>query len=62
MELEIIKSKIYEVRGQRVMLDMDLAQIIQIEQSCKESTNGVSDLSDDIQFVYSTFFPITFSA
>ena len=62
MELEIIKSKIYEVRGQRVMLDMDLAQIIQIEQSCKESTNGVSELSDDIQFVYSTFFPITFSA
>ena len=62
MELEIIRSKIYEVCGQRVMLDRDLAQIIQIEQSCKESTNGVSDLSDDIQFVYSTFFPITFSA
>ena len=31
MELDIIASKIYEVRGQRVMLDADLAEIYGIE-------------------------------
>ena len=31
MELDIIVSKIYEVRGQRVMLDADLAEIYGIE-------------------------------
>lgn len=31
MELEIIKSKIYEIRGQRVMLDRDLAQMYGVE-------------------------------
>ena len=31
MELEIIKNKIYEIRGQRVMLDRDLAQMYGVE-------------------------------
>ena len=31
MELEIIRSKIYEIRGQRVMLDRDLAQMYGVE-------------------------------
>ena len=31
MELEIIKNKIYEIRGQRVMLDRDLAQLYGVE-------------------------------
>ena len=31
MELEVIKSKIYEIRGQRVMLDRDLAQMYGVE-------------------------------
>lgn len=30
MELEIIQSKIYEVRGVRVMLDKDLAELYQV--------------------------------
>lgn len=30
-ELEIIRSKIYEIRGQRVMLDFDLAELYQVE-------------------------------
>jgi len=31
MELAIIQSKIYEIRGSRVMLDFDLAEIYQVE-------------------------------
>ena len=31
MDLEVIKSKIYEIRGQRVMLDRDLAQMYGVE-------------------------------
>ncbi len=31
MELQVIQSKIYEIRGQKVMLDFDLAEIYQVE-------------------------------
>ena len=31
MELLIIQSKIYEIRGQRVILDFDLAGLYQVE-------------------------------
>ena len=31
MELQTIQSKIYEIRGQRVMLDFDLAELYQVE-------------------------------
>jgi hypothetical protein len=31
MEIETIKSKIYEIRGQKVMQDFDLAEIYQVE-------------------------------
>lgn len=31
MELHVIQNKIYEIRGQRVMLDFDLAEIYQVE-------------------------------
>ncbi len=31
MELQLIQNKIYEIRGQRVMLDFDLAEIYQVE-------------------------------
>lgn len=30
-QLELIQSKIYEIRGQRVMLDSDLAELYQVE-------------------------------
>ena len=29
-QLQVIQSKIYEVRGQRVMLDKDLAELYQV--------------------------------
>ena len=31
MELRIIQNKIYEIRGQRVMLDFDLADMYETE-------------------------------
>lgn len=31
MELQIIQSKIYEIRGMRVMLDYDLSELYQVE-------------------------------
>ena len=31
MELQIIQNKIYEIRGQKVMLDFDLAEMYEIE-------------------------------
>lgn len=31
MELQIIQNKIYEIRGQRVMLDFDLAKMYEVE-------------------------------
>lgn len=39
MDIQIIQNKIYEIRGQRVMLDFDLAELYQvptksIETSC----------------------------
>ena len=31
MELQIIPNKIFEIRGQRVMLDFDLAELYEVE-------------------------------
>ncbi len=31
MELELIKNQIHEIRGKKVMLDMDLAKIYEVE-------------------------------
>lgn len=31
MELQIIQNKIFEIRGMRVMLDFDLAELYQVE-------------------------------
>ena len=31
MDIQIIQNRIYEIRGQRVMLDFDLAELYQVE-------------------------------
>ena len=31
MELDVIRKRIYEIRGQRVMLDRDLAELYGVE-------------------------------
>ena len=53
MEIEIIKEKIHVIRGQKVMLDFDLAEIYQIEnrvfkQSVKRNSNR---FPEDFMFV-----------
>ena len=47
-QLELIQSKIYEIRGQRVMLDFDLAEMYQVEtrvlnQAVKRNTERFPD-------------------
>lgn len=37
MELQIIQSKIYEIRGMRVMLDYDLSELYQVETKKPET-------------------------
>jgi hypothetical protein len=48
MELQLIQSKIYEIRGQRVMLDFDLAEMYGVEtrvlnQAVKRNINRFPD-------------------
>jgi len=48
MELQLIQSKIYEIRGQRVMLDRDLAEMYGVEtrvlnQAVKRNINRFPD-------------------
>ena len=38
MELNIIQNKIYQVRGVRVMLDFDLAELYQVETRVLKQT------------------------
>ncbi len=44
MELQLIQEKIFKIRGNRVMLDFDLAELYQVEvralkQAVKRNTN-----------------------
>ena len=53
MELQIIQNKIYEIRGQRVMLDFDLATLYQVEtKRLKEQVKRNSErFPEDFMFV-----------
>jgi len=55
MQVQAIQSKIYEIRGQKVMLDFDLAELYEVEnralkQAVKRNTNR---FPDDFMFVLS---------
>ena len=52
MELQIIQSKIYEIRGMRVMLDYDLAEMYQVEtKNLKRSVRrNIERFPDDFMF------------
>ena len=39
MDIQIIQNKIYEIRGQRVMLDFDLAALYQVTTSAVSYTH-----------------------
>lgn len=52
MELEVIQSMIYEIRGQRVMLDRDLAEIYKVEtRTLKQAVRrNMERFPDDFMF------------
>ena len=52
MELQPIQNKIYEIRGQRVMLDFDLAEIYQVEtRALKQAVRrNIERFPDDFLF------------
>lgn len=56
MELQPIQSKIYEIRGQRVMLDFDLAELYQVEtRALKQAVRrNIERFPDDFMFRLST--------
>ena len=55
MEIEVIKNKIFEIRGQKVMLDFDLAQLYETEtRSLKQAIKrNPTRFPDDFMFVLS---------
>jgi hypothetical protein len=56
MELEIIKSSIHEIRGQKVILDFELAKMYQVEtKRLKESVRrNIRRFPEDFMFELST--------
>lgn len=52
MELQIIQNKIFEIRGQRVMLDYDLAEMYQVEtKNLKRAVRrNIERFPDDFMF------------
>lgn len=56
MELQPIQSKIYEIRGQRVMLDFDLAELYQVEtRTLKQAVRrNIERFPGDFMFRLST--------
>jgi len=52
MELQIIQRKIYEIRGQRVMLDFDLAELYEVETNrLKEAVRrNIERFPDEFMF------------
>jgi hypothetical protein len=52
MQLQVIQQKIFEVRGQRVMLDFDLAELYEVEtKRLKEAVRrNIDRFPDDFMF------------
>ena len=52
MELEIIQQKIFEIRGQKVMLDFDLAALYEVEPRIFNQTvkRNIENFPDDFMF------------
>lgn len=52
MELQIIRNKIFEIRGQRVMLDFDLAELYEVEtRALKQAVKrNISRFPSDFMF------------
>ena len=56
MEIELIKQSIHEIRGQKVILDFDLAKMYQVEtKRLKESVRrNIRRFPEDFMFELST--------
>lgn len=56
MELQVIQSKIYEIRGQQVMLDFDLAELYEVEtKRLKEAVRrNITRFPSDFMFELNT--------
>ena len=53
MDIQIIQNKIYGIRGQRVMLDFDLAELYQVEtKRLKESVRRNIDRFEGVDFMF----------
>ena len=53
MDIQIIQNKIYEIRGQRVMLDFDLAELYQVEtKRLKEAVRRNIERFEGEDFVF----------
>lgn len=52
MELQLIQSKIYEIRGQKVMLDFDLAELYEVETRALNQAvkRNIDIFPDDFMF------------
>ena len=52
MEIEVIQNKIYEVRGCKVMLDFDLAELYEIENKRLKASvrRNISRFPEDFMF------------
>ena len=51
-ELQLIQSKIYEIRGQKVMLDFDLAEMYEVETRVLNQAvkRNIERFPDDFMF------------
>lgn len=56
MELQIIQNKIYEIRGQKVMLDFDLAELYGTETRLLKRAvrRNMERFPDDFMFEFTT--------
>ena len=53
MDIQIIQNKIYKIRGQRVMLDFDLAELYQVEtKRLKDSVRRNIDRFEGVDFMF----------
>ncbi len=52
MELQVLQKKIYEIRGQRVMLDFDLAELYEVENKVLKQSikRNMSRFPQDFMF------------
>ena len=56
MQLQIIQKKIYEIRGHKVMLDFDLAQLYEVETRILNQAvkRNIDIFPDDFMFQLTT--------